>query len=75
MDDDGMAGTDDSPGGAHPRRVLLKLSGEAFGGGQMGVDAFVVRRIAEETAAAVKQGVQVAVVVGGGNYFRGADLS
>lgn len=61
--------------GSHPRRVLLKLSGEAFGGGQMGVDGFVVRRIAEEIAAAVKQGVQVAVVVGGGNYFRGADLS
>jgi len=63
------------PDGSHPRRVLLKLSGEAFGGGEMGVDAFVVRRIAEEIAVAVKQGVEVAVVVGGGNYFRGADLS
>ncbi|MDR2703432.1 MAG: UMP kinase [Cellulomonadaceae bacterium] len=65
-----------APGdGSKPRRVLLKLSGEAFGGGQMGVDAYVVRRIAEEIAVAVKQGVQVAVVVGGGNYFRGADLA
>ena len=70
-----------SPDGSLPdaghseRRVLLKLSGEAFGGGSMGVDAYVVRRIAEEIAAAVKRGVQVAIVVGGGNYFRGGDLA
>ena len=57
------------------RRVLLKLSGEAFGGGQVGVDPHVVHRIADEIAAAVKAGVQVAIVVGGGNYFRGAELS
>lgn len=57
------------------RRVLLKLSGEAFGGGSVGVDPFVVRRIASEIAAAARQGVQVAIVVGGGNYFRGASLS
>ena len=57
------------------RRVLLKLSGEAFGGGDIGLDTAVVRDIAEQIAAAVHQGVQVAVVVGGGNFFRGAELS
>lgn len=58
-----------------PRRVLLKLSGEAFGGGEVGLAADIVRRIAAEIAAAVMQGVQVSVVVGGGNFFRGAELS
>ena len=57
-----------------PRRVLLKLSGEAFGGGAVGIDTSVVRRIAEEIVPAVQQGVQVAIVVGGGNFFRGAEL-
>ncbi|MBT1166809.1 UMP kinase [Bifidobacterium simiarum] len=57
-----------------PRRVLLKLSGEAFGGGSVGIDTHVIRRIAEEIVPAVKQGVQVAIVVGGGNFFRGAEL-
>jgi uridylate kinase len=57
-------------------RVLLKLSGEAMAGeGKLGVDPDVVARIATEIAAAVRLGVQVAVVVGGGNYFRGAELS
>ncbi|EFA23112.1 UMP kinase [Bifidobacterium gallicum] len=57
-----------------PRRVLLKLSGEAFGGGRVGIDTNVVRRIAEEIVPAVQQGVQVAIVTGGGNFFRGAEL-
>lgn len=57
------------------RRVLLKLSGETFGGGGVGVDPIVVRRVAEEIAAAVAEGVQVAIVVGGGNFFRGAELA
>ena len=57
------------------RRVLLKLSGEAFGGGSVGLDPIVVRRIAREISDAVAQGVQVAIVVGGGNFFRGAELS
>ena len=57
------------------RRVLLKLSGEAFGGGAVGIDTTVVRRIAQEIKTAVNQGVQVAVVTGGGNFFRGAELS
>ncbi|GAB3157451.1 UMP kinase [Myceligenerans halotolerans] len=57
------------------RRVLLKLSGEAFGGGSVGLDAGVVRRIAAEVGDAVRSGIQVAIVVGGGNFFRGAELS
>ncbi len=56
--------------------VLLKLSGEAFaGGGGLGVDPEVVRSIAAQIAAVVRAGTEVAVVIGGGNYFRGAELS
>ncbi|MFG1923691.1 UMP kinase [Cryptosporangium sp. NPDC048952] len=55
-------------------RVMLKLSGEVFGGGQFGVDPDVVQAIAVQIADVVRQGLQVAVVVGGGNYFRGAEL-
>lgn len=58
-----------------PRRVLLKLSGEVFGGGAVGLDPDVVSDAARQIAEAVRQGVQVAVVVGGGNFFRGAELS
>ncbi len=57
------------------RRVLLKLSGEAFGGGRVGVDPDVVSRIAGEIAEGVASGVECAIVVGGGNFFRGAELS
>ncbi|MDP9100689.1 MAG: UMP kinase [Actinomycetota bacterium] len=58
------------------RRVLLKLSGEAFAGGAgMGVDPATVQLIARQIAEVVLTGVQVAVVVGGGNYFRGAELT
>ena len=56
------------------RRVLLKLSGEAFGGGQLGVNPDVVQRIAREIAA-VADSAEIAIVVGGGNFFRGAELS
>ena len=56
------------------KRVLLKLSGEAFGGGRVGVDPSVVAGIAKQIAEAVGGGVEVAVVVGGGNFFRGAEL-
>ena len=55
-------------------RVLLKLSGEVFGGGRIGVDPDVVNTIAAEIAEVVRSGVQVAIVVGGGNFFRGAEL-
>jgi uridylate kinase len=56
------------------RRVMLKLSGEAFGGGKVGVDPDVVHNIAGQIAQVVLGGVQVAIVVGGGNFFRGAEL-
>jgi uridylate kinase len=56
------------------KRVLLKLSGEVFGGGKVGVDPVVVSGLAEQIAEVVRTGVQVAVVVGGGNFFRGAEL-
>jgi uridylate kinase len=56
------------------KRVLLKLSGEVFGGGLVGVDPQVVNGLAKEIADVVRQGVQVAIVVGGGNFFRGAEL-
>lgn len=57
------------------RRVLLKLSGEVLGGGSLGIDPDVVNGIAAQIAEAVKDGVQVGIVVGGGNFFRGAELS
>jgi uridylate kinase len=56
------------------KRVLLKLSGEVFGGGKVGVDPDVVQTVAKEIAAVVEAGVEVAVVTGGGNFFRGAEL-
>ncbi|MDF1602797.1 UMP kinase [Nocardioides sp. YIM 152315] len=56
------------------KRVLLKLSGEVFGGGKVGVDPDVVQKVAREIAAVVDAGVQIAVVTGGGNFFRGAEL-
>jgi uridylate kinase len=57
------------------RRVLLKLSGEVFGGGKIGVDPDVAHSIAKQIAEVVQGGTQVAIVVGGGNFFRGAELS
>lgn len=57
------------------KRVLLKLSGEVFGGGKVGVDPAVVANIARQVADVAKSGVEVAIVVGGGNFFRGAELS
>jgi uridylate kinase len=56
------------------RRVVLKLSGEVIGGGEIGVDPDVVQSLARQIATVVRSGVQVSVVVGGGNYFRGAEL-
>jgi uridylate kinase len=62
-------------GGIAPRRYLLKLSGEAFaGGGGLGVDPDVVHKIAREIAAVVRDGYEIALVIGGGNFFRGAEL-
>ncbi len=59
---------------AEKRRVLLKISGEAFGGGSLGVNPDVVSEIAKRIASASKE-VEIAIVVGGGNFFRGAELS
>jgi uridylate kinase len=57
-------------------RVLLKLSGEAFAGAHpLGVDPDVVQAIARQIAGVVRSGVEVAVVIGGGNFFRGAQLN
>ena len=62
----------------HPRRpfrrVVLKLGGEMFGGGDVGVDPDVVSTVAEQIAEVAADGVQVAVVIGGGNFFRGKEL-
>ena len=57
-------------------RILVKLSGEALlGGGDYGIDPAVLKRIAGELQDIVQMGVQVAVVIGGGNIFRGAGLA
>jgi uridylate kinase len=55
------------------RRVILKLSGEAFADSRTGygIDPETVKRVAEEVAKSVSEGVEVAIVVGGGNIFRG----
>lgn len=67
------AGGSDS---AQRRRVLLKLSGEALmGAGEYGIDPSVVREIAAQVASAVADGIETAVVVGGGNIFRGLAAS
>jgi uridylate kinase len=58
------------------KRVLLKLSGEVFGGNKgIGVDPDVLADVAKQIADVVRSGVQIAIVVGGGNFFRGAELS
>lgn len=58
------------------RRILLKLSGEALmGRGDFGIDPDVIRRLAGEVRDLVASGIQVALVLGGGNIFRGAGLA
>ena len=56
------------------RRVMLKLGGEMFGGGAVGVDPNVVENVARQIAEVARSGVEVCVVIGGGNFFRGAQL-
>ncbi|RLA30448.1 MAG: UMP kinase [Gammaproteobacteria bacterium] len=57
------------------RRILLKLSGEALaGGGDGGIDAAVLARISGEIGELVRDGVEVGLVIGGGNIFRGSEL-
>ena len=58
------------------RRVLLKLSGEALmGQTDYGIDPSLIKRIAAEVAEVSRLGVEVAIVIGGGNIFRGAGLA
>ncbi len=62
--------------GAAYRRTLLKVSGEALmGDAPYGIDAATVARIAQQVRAAQEEGVEIAVVVGGGNIFRGTEAS
>lgn len=62
--------------GVKYQRILVKLSGEALmGGGDYGIDPAILKRIALEIQELLALGVQVAVVIGGGNIFRGAGLA
>ncbi|HEX5739974.1 MAG TPA: UMP kinase [Pilimelia sp.] len=54
--------------------MVLKLSGEVFGGGSVGVDPDVAQAIARQIALVARTGIQVSAVIGGGNFFRGAEL-
>jgi len=58
------------------QRILLKLSGEALmGKGEFGIDSSVIKNIASEVSQLIKSGIQVALVIGGGNIFRGVSLA
>ncbi|MES9952923.1 MAG: UMP kinase [Candidatus Thiodiazotropha sp. 6PLUC2] len=58
------------------QRILLKLSGEALmGGGDFGIDPEVLQRVAEEIKDLIDAGVEMGIVIGGGNIFRGAGLA
>ena len=57
------------------QRILLKLSGEALGAGGIGIDPKMLDRTAREISQLIDIGVQVGLVIGGGNLFRGAALS
>ena len=58
------------------KRVLLKLSGEAIGGkSEYGIDSSILKQIAEQIKNVTKTGVQMAVVVGGGNIWRGSEMA
>ena len=71
-----MPGTQTSSVRRTYQRVLLKLSGEVFGGSKgIGVDPDVLADVAKQIADVVRSGIQIAIVVGGGNFFRGAELS
>ena len=65
------------PNKANPQysRILLKLSGEALGVDGVGIDPKVLDRMALEIGQLVESGVQMGLVIGGGNLFRGAQLS
>jgi len=64
------------PNAQLPKRLLLKMSGEALmGDGDFGIDSATLARYAEDIAELVAKGIQVGVVIGGGNIFRGAGLA
>ena len=64
------------PDDTAPRRILLKLSGEALmGDDDFGIDPGVMRRVAAEIADLAVRGIQIGLVIGGGNIFRGAGLA
>jgi uridylate kinase len=66
----------DGPAGQKLRRILLKLSGEALMGEEdYGIDPKMLKRVASEIREVMSLGMQVAVVIGGGNIFRGAGLA
>ena len=66
--------TDLNPTRTGFKRVMLKLGGEMFGGGKVGIDPDVVESVARQIAEVARGGTEVAVVIGGGNFFRGAEL-
>jgi uridylate kinase len=61
----------DEPCRGKYQRLLLKLSGEALGGGRQGIDPDTCLEFVCEVAAIAKDGCEVAIVIGGGNFFRG----
>jgi len=71
----GSGGGTDSSARRGYKRIMLKLGGEMFGGGNVGIDPDVVENVAKQIAEVASQGTEVAVVIGGGNFFRGAQLS
>jgi len=65
-----------APGSPAYQRILLKLSGEALLGSQeYGIDPIIIQRIASEIGAVAAMGVEIGLVIGGGNIFRGAGLA
>ena len=66
--------SNNTPTGTGYKRVMLKLGGEMFGGGSVGIDPDVVQSIARQIARVAQTGTQIAIVIGGGNFFRGAQL-
>lgn len=69
-----MTDSENAPERTGYKRVMLKLGGEMFGGGKVGIDPDVVENVARQIAEVAKSGVEIAVVIGGGNFFRGAEL-
>jgi uridylate kinase len=67
---------DKSKPGVGPRRIMVKLSGEALlGNADYGIDPLTIKRVAGDLCDALRSGTEIAVVIGGGNLFRGAGLA